>query len=97
MRIWIRQCPTFRQCFDHDSSTGEPNVATTTVSDSGGWLRVNAEGFNFSDPVIHVRLHGRVLEATRIKCVSNSSSPRRTIVMAVSRCPSGFHRAKIVN
>lgn len=43
-----------------DSSTGEPNVATTSVSDQGGWLSVNAEGFNFSDPVIHVHLKGKV-------------------------------------
>ena len=81
-----------------DSSTGEPNVATTTVSDSGGWLRVNAEGFNFSDPVIHVRLHGKVLKKARkrITCISDSSSARRSTITAAGRCPSGFHPKKII-
>lgn len=45
-----------------DSLSGEPNVATTSVSDRGGWLGVNAEGFNFSDPVIHVHLRGKILK-----------------------------------
>jgi hypothetical protein len=45
-----------------DSSTGEPNVATTSVSDQGGWLSVNAEGFNFSDPIIHVHIKGKFLK-----------------------------------
>ena len=39
-----------------ESSGGEKNVATTSVSDAGGWLHLAAYNFQFSNPTISAKL-----------------------------------------
>jgi len=39
-----------------ESSGGEQNVATTSVSDAGGWLHLAAYNFQFSNPTISAKL-----------------------------------------
>jgi hypothetical protein len=38
------------------NENGEAKVATTTVRESGGWMRVSATGFTFSSPTLRVKL-----------------------------------------
>ena len=38
------------------SSSGEAQVATTSVSESGGWLRMSAKNFTFSEKVVSVKV-----------------------------------------
>ena len=38
------------------NENGEAKVATTTVRESGGWMRLSAAGFTFSNPTIRVKL-----------------------------------------
>ena len=38
------------------SESGAANVASTTVTESGGWLRMAAYGFTFSNPTIKIKL-----------------------------------------
>ena len=38
------------------SSNGEAQVATTSVSESGGWLRMSAKNFTFSEKVVSVKV-----------------------------------------
>jgi hypothetical protein len=38
------------------SSNGSTQVATTTLTENSGWLRMSAKGFTFSDPTIKVKI-----------------------------------------
>jgi hypothetical protein len=38
------------------SADGQSRVATTSLSEKGGWLRLSANGFTFSSPVVKVKL-----------------------------------------
>jgi len=38
------------------SSDGQENVAYTNVTDRDGWLKLTAQGFTFSNPVISAKL-----------------------------------------
>ncbi len=73
-------------------NSGVENIATTTVSDSGGWLHLGAYNFNFSDPVISMHLTQAVakkaVKRRSLTCVRGSS---RVIVRGVRPiCPIGF-------
>ncbi len=38
------------------SADGQSRVATTSLTEKGGWLRLSANGFTFSNPVVKVKL-----------------------------------------
>ena len=38
------------------SSDGQARVATTSLTEKGGWLKLSANGFTFSNPVVKVKL-----------------------------------------
>lgn len=77
------------------SANGVPKVATTTVGESDGWLKVSAVGFSFSTPIIKVKLTQEGFQPTKrtLTCVRGGSKP---LVKKVSGlyplCPDGFTR-----
>lgn len=74
------------------SVDGEQKVATTTVGESGGWLRLSAKNFSFSQNTIKMKL---TQKKTSISCVSQKSSRIVKKVTAISpKCPSGFKLKK---
>ena len=83
-----------------DSSGGQ-NVATTSVSDIGGWVHLAAYNFQFSNPVITVKLtqesQPSVIVAppakTTITCVNIKNKKLIKKITAVKPvCPSGFKK-----
>ena len=73
-------------------NSGVENVATTSVSDSGGWLHLGAYNFNFSDPVITMQLKqapvAKVRKLVTLTCVKG---PSKRIVRGVRpHCPTGY-------
>jgi hypothetical protein len=82
-----------------EDSSGDQNAATTTVSDVGGWLHVGAYGFNYSDPVINVKMtqasSAPKVKKTTIACVSVKNKNLVRHVTAVKpRCPMGYRLRK---
>lgn len=72
-----------------ESSLSVENVATTSVQDANGWLHVGAYGFNFSNPIISVRLW-QIKHRVTISCVKGRSVVK---ISGVSpRCPIGFKK-----
>jgi len=71
-------------------SSGVDNVATTSVTDVGGWLRLSANGFTFSDPTISVKLTQAAAKSktTPITCAKGTNVKRVTGVSP--RCPAGY-------
>jgi hypothetical protein len=77
------------------------NVATTTVSDEGGWLSLAAYGFTYSDPVITV-----TLTQPSAKVTPPTTTPKPTTIYCVKKkvvkkvrgldpkCPSGYTKRK---
>lgn len=72
-----------------EDSSGDQNVATTTVSDADGWLHVGAYGFNFSNPTIQVKLTQKKVKRTLI-CVKGKLV--RKVVTTNRSCPAGFKK-----
>jgi hypothetical protein len=81
-----------------EDSSGNQNVATTSVSDKNGWLHVGAYGFNFSDPTVKVKLsqaapHVAKVKKVTIACVSiRNKNLVRHVTAVRPRCPNGFRR-----
>ena len=79
---------------------GVQNVATTTVSDVGGWVHLAAYGFNFSNPVITARLTQAApvvivapAKKTTITCVNTKNKKLIKKITAVKPvCPSGYKK-----
>ncbi len=79
---------------------GENKVATTIVSDSGGFLRLSANGFTFSSPNIKVKLTQSASAkavtsgskaVTIINCLKGKASKKVSGAKPV--CPPGYKRA----
>ena len=68
------------------SSDGETQVATTRVTDKNGWLKLTAEGFTFSTPMIKAKLR----QIKTITCVKGKSIKKVTGLSPV--CPAGFKK-----
>ena len=72
------------------SVEGEQKVATTTVGEANGWLKLSAKNFSFSQNTIKMKL---TQKKTSITCVATKNSK---LVKKVSgsnpKCPSGFKR-----
>jgi hypothetical protein len=79
---------------------GEQSVATTTVTEKNGWLRLVARNFEFSSPSISVKLtqDAPAKEAqtsapekkSTITCVKGKVSKKVTAVNP--KCPSGYKK-----
>ena len=85
------------------SSDGTSQVATTVVSERGGWLTLSAKGFTFSTPTVRVKLSQAApaaavvapapaaqVKKTTITCVKGKTSKKITAVKP--KCPSGFRK-----
>jgi hypothetical protein len=84
------------------NNNGEPSIATTTVSEKNGWLRLVARNFEFSSPSISVKLTQEVpvkidvvappkpAKKVTITCVKGKLSKKVTSTNPV--CPKGFKK-----
>lgn len=72
------------------SDDGQQKVSTTTVGESGGWLKLSANNFSFSNNTIKVKLTQKMRSVT---CVSISNKKLTKIVRAVQpTCPKGYKK-----
>jgi hypothetical protein len=82
---------------------GEQNVATTTLTEKDGWIRLSAYGFTFSEKTIKVKLSQEapkkdapatsatpVAKKSTITCVKGKTSKKVTAVNP--QCPSGYKK-----
>ena len=84
------------------SDNGEAKVATTLMTERGGWIHLSASGFTFSSPTLRVKLTQDSAEKTTAKpvevapkkstitCVKGKSSKKVTAVKPA--CPSGWKK-----
>lgn len=75
-------------------SNGTENVATTSVTDKGGWLHLTAYSFTFSNPVISMKLTQVVAKKrakkTTIACFKGKVVKRVSGMRPV--CPKGYKK-----
>ncbi|MBP6187138.1 MAG: hypothetical protein KA421_05220 [Rhodoluna sp.] len=78
------------------SASGEAKVATTTVSEKDGWMKLAAYGFTYSSPTISVKLTqagSAPAKKTTITCVSTKNKKLTKKVTAVGpKCPAGYKK-----
>jgi len=80
------------------SADGGAQVATTSLTESNGWLSLSATGFTFSNPTIHVKLSqdlptlapNKAPTKSTITCVKGKIS--KLVTSAKPTCPSGYKR-----
>ena len=71
-------------------ANGSPQVATTTLGESNGWLRLSAKNFTFSQKTIKVKL---TQKKRTITCASNSTPNKTQRVTGLNpKCPRGFRQ-----
>lgn len=83
------------------SSSGENQVATTTLTENGGWLRLSAKGFTFSSPTIKVKftqeLAKPVVAAPITPKLLTIACKKGKVIKKVSAikpvCPSGYKKS----
>ena len=68
---------------------GDKNIATTVVSEKGGWLKLAAYDFTFSQKTIKVKLTQK--KQTTITCVAPGKKSQR-VTAANPKCPKGFKK-----
>ena len=69
------------------SDDGVEQVVTTSLMERGGWLRLSARGFHFSQPTITVKLTSKASERT-IMCKKGKKTKKVTGVKP--KCPKGW-------
>jgi hypothetical protein len=69
------------------NSNGIAQVATTSVTESDGWLSLNADNFTFSASTIKVKLSQAKGKRT-LTCIKGKSS--RVVTGTAPKCPAGF-------
>lgn len=76
------------------SAEGEAKVATTTVSEKDGWMKLAAYGFTYSSPTISVKMTQAkapvAAKKTTITCVKGKLSKKVTAVGP--KCPAGYKK-----
>ena len=75
------------------SESGEPNIATTIVSEKNGWLSLGAYNFTFSNPTVTVKLTQVAVAPAKttpkkITCVKGKT----TKVVTTAACPAGYKK-----
>jgi hypothetical protein len=71
------------------SEDGTEQVATTSVSESDGWLRLSAYGFHFSEPTISVKLTST---DKRLTITCKKGKQVKKVSGAKPKCPAGWTR-----
>jgi hypothetical protein len=71
------------------SGDGDKNIATTTVSEKGGWLKLAASGFTFSEKTLKVKLTQK--KQTTITCVASGKKSVK-VTAASPKCPKGYKK-----
>lgn len=92
-----------RASVDVVAADGQTEVATTAVSESGGYLYMAASGFTFSTPTVRVKLTqeatatptpptttGTARKPVTIACVKGKTV--RKVTALAPRCPAGFRK-----
>lgn len=79
------------------NESGEKSVATTTVNEKDGWLRMAAYGFTFSNPTVKVKLSqdNKAVTPTSglktsITCVKGKTTKKVTAINP--KCPTGYKK-----
>lgn len=77
------------------SVTGEADqkVATTSMTEGNGWIKLSAYGFNFSNPTISVKLSqakAQVKKSSTITCAKGKTV--RKVSGIAPKCPAGFKK-----
>ncbi len=79
------------------NDSGEKSIATTTVSEKDGWLRLAAYGFTFSTPTVKVKLTQNPTKdvvtkgvKTLITCLKGKTTKKVTAVNPT--CPKGYKK-----
>ena len=77
------------------SADGSPQIATTVVAESDGWIHMRAANFEFSAPTVKVKLSQEgaktapaKLALKKITCVKGKVSK----VVTTASCPSGYKK-----
>lgn len=71
------------------SKDGVARIATSSVTESGGWLSLTADNFTFSSPTIKVKL-SQIKAKKTITCVRGSSVKK--VTAKSPQCPAGFKK-----
>jgi len=87
------------------NSNGEPSIATTTVSEKNGWLRLVARNFEFSSPTINVKLTQEAPIKTEVTTPTTSVAPAKKVTITcvkgkitkkvtstTPKCPKGYKK-----
>ena len=69
------------------AADGVEQVATTSLAEKDGWLRLSARGFHFSQPTITVKLTSQASEKT-ILCKKGKKT--KTVTGLKPKCPKGW-------
>ena len=72
------------------SKDGVQNIATTSLGERNGFIRMKAAGFTFSTSTVQMKLQNK--KSTTIKCVRVSD--KKTVTISGEKCPKGTVRAK---
>jgi hypothetical protein len=74
------------------TGSDQTSIATTLVSEKDGWLKLAAYGFNFSNPVIKVKItqQPKVVKKTSVICAKGKQS--KTITAVNPKCPKGYKK-----
>jgi hypothetical protein len=75
------------------SASGEAKVATTTVSEKDGWLKLSAYGFTYSSPTISVKLsQSAAPTAKKITITCAKGKLTKKITGVAPKCPTGYKK-----
>jgi hypothetical protein len=74
------------------TGSDQTSIATTLVNEKDGWLKLAAYGFNFSNPVIKVRIaqQSQGMNKKSITCVKGKMTKKVTAVNL--KCPAGYKK-----
>lgn len=72
------------------SGDGDTHIATTTVGEKNGWLKLSANGFTFSTKTIKVKLTQK--KQTTITCVASGKTSKK-VTGSNPKCPAGYRRS----
>jgi hypothetical protein len=73
------------------SSDGSPQLATTVIGERNNWLYLQARNFEFSAPVVKVKLTQKKNQKYTINCVKGSKTKK--VTGTSPKCPSGYKKA----
>jgi hypothetical protein len=73
------------------SADGQSRVATTSLSEKGGWLRLSANGFTFSSPVVKVKLS----QEKAVVAPTPTPTPSATAIPSATAKPAAAKKTSI--